>query len=80
MYAYYDSHFLVSIQLSGQKIQTSIERMFRIWKDRKVYNSQFLRELETLIEPTKAPAAPVVELPPPPDFKVCVCACVSIRV
>ena len=50
----------------GQKIQTSIERMFRIWKERRVYSNAFLKELEHLIEPAKA--TPVNE--PAPDFKV----------
>lgn len=50
----------------GQKIQTSIERMFRIWKDRRVYSNAFLKELELLIEPVRK--SQVNESLP--DFKV----------
>lgn len=50
----------------GQKIQTSVERMFRIWKDRRVYSNAFLKELELLIEPVRK--TQVNE--PLPDFKV----------
>ena len=42
----------------GQKIQTSVERMFRIWKDRRVYDNSFLKELEQLIEPARQSQAP----------------------
>lgn len=50
----------------GQKIQTSIERMFRIWKERRVYSNAFLKELELLIEPVRK--SQVNESLP--DFKV----------
>lgn len=50
----------------GQKIQTSVERMFRIWKERRVYSNAFLKELEMLIEPVRK--TQVNE--PLPDFKV----------
>lgn len=53
----------------GQKIQTSVERMFRIWKDRRVYDNSFLKELEQLIEPSRQSQAPVQ--PTGPSFKVC---------
>ena len=56
----------VVFPVRGQKIQTSIERMFRIWKERKVYSNAFLRELELLIEPAKK----VQANEPLPDFKV----------
>ena len=34
---------------SGQKIQSSVERMFRIWRERKVYDKVFVRQLELLL-------------------------------
>lgn len=34
---------------SGQKFQTSVERVLRIWKERKVYDGQFVKELQLLI-------------------------------
>ena len=39
----YDVFFLCS----GQKIQTSVERMIRIWKERKIFKNNFLSELTT---------------------------------
>ncbi len=42
----------------GQKIQTSVERMFRIWKERRVYDNSFLKELEQLIEPARQAQTP----------------------
>ena len=39
----------------GQKIQTSVERMLRIWKDRRLYDNAFLKELTSLIEPATKP-------------------------
>ena len=51
----------------GQKIQTSIERLFRIWKERHVYNTAFLKELEMLIEPVRKTQVNEAL----PDFKVC---------
>lgn len=52
--------------IRGQKIQTSIERMFRIWKERKVYSNAFLKELELLIEPVRKTQVNEAL----PDFKV----------
>ena len=34
---------------SGQKIQSSVERMFRIWRDRKVYDKVFVKRLDQLL-------------------------------
>lgn len=51
----------------GQKIQTSVERMFRIWKERRVYDNAFLKELELLIEPTRKAETPTKASP---SFKV----------
>lgn len=34
---------------SGQKIQSSVERMFRIWRDRKVYDKAFVKQLDQLL-------------------------------
>ena len=34
---------------SGQKIQSSVERMFRIWRDRKVYDKVFVKQLDQLL-------------------------------
>ena len=34
---------------SDQKIQSSVERMLRIWRDRKVYGKAFVRHLEQLL-------------------------------
>lgn len=39
----------LSVFCRGEKIHTSVQRMFRIWKERKVYDNGFLRELEQLI-------------------------------
>lgn len=39
----------LSVFFRGEKIHTSVQRMFRIWKERKVYDNGFLRELEQLI-------------------------------
>ena len=60
----------------GQKIQTSVERMFRIWKERRLYDNAFLKELNQLIEPSQKPevAGPVSE------FKVCACLCLCVCV
>ena len=52
----------------GQKIQTSVERMFRIWKERRVYDNTFLKELEQLIEPTRKPDVAATKAAP--SFKV----------
>ena len=52
----------------GQKIQTSVERMFRIWKERRVYDNTFLKELELLIEPTRKPEVAAAKAAP--SFKV----------
>ncbi len=41
--------------------------MFRIWKDRKVYDNTFVKELERLIEPEKVEGHKVAPLQP---FKV----------
>ena len=46
------------IVFRGQKIQTSVERMFRIWKERRVYDNSFLKELEQLIEPARQAQTP----------------------
>jgi hypothetical protein len=46
------------ILFRGQKIQTSVERMFRIWKERRVYDNSFLKELEQLIEPARQAQTP----------------------
>ena len=43
----FDVH--LSVFFRGEKIHTSVQRMFRIWKERKVYDNGFLRELEQLI-------------------------------
>ena len=37
------------LRFSGQKFQTSVERVLRIWKDRRVYENRFVKELELLI-------------------------------
>lgn len=55
--------------IRGQKIQTSVERMFRIWKERKVYSNAFLKELEMLIEPVRKTQVNEAL----PDFKVTLC-------
>ena len=34
---------------SGQKIQTSVERMIRIWKERKIFKHKFVTELISLL-------------------------------
>ena len=39
----------LSVFFRGEKIHTSVQRMFRIWKERKVYDNGFLHELEQLI-------------------------------
>lgn len=39
----------LSVFFRGEKIHTSVQRIFRIWKERKVYDNGFLRELEQLI-------------------------------
>ena len=38
-----------SLCSSGQKFQTSVERVLRIWKDRRVYENRFVKELQLLI-------------------------------
>lgn len=38
---------------SGQKIQSSVERMFRIWRDRKVYDKAFVKQLDQLLSGEK---------------------------
>eukprot|EP00731_Ephydatia_muelleri_P016564 Em0009g988a len=39
--------------VSGQKIQSSVERMLRIWRDRKVYDSAYIKELLQSIDTKK---------------------------
>ena len=45
------SHLTVgcAVLFSGQKIQSSVERMFRIWRDRKVYDKEFVKCLDQLL-------------------------------
>ena len=38
-----------SFTFSGLKIQTSVERIFRIWKERHIYDSSFLKQLQGAI-------------------------------
>ncbi len=45
-----------------------MERMLRIWKERKVYSNAFIKELEELIEPEKAKER--AEAPHQATFKV----------
>ena len=35
--------------ISGQKIQSSVERMLRIWRERKVYDKAFVKQLDQLL-------------------------------
>ena len=56
--------------LRGQKIQTSVERMFRIWKERRVYDNSYLKELEQLIEPSRKSQTSSSQ-PAASSFKVC---------
>ncbi|KAI6652265.1 Regulation of nuclear pre-mRNA domain-containing protein 2-like [Oopsacas minuta] len=64
-----------SLFASGQKIQTSIERIFKIWKERKVYDKRFIEELKKRI--TMGPHTVIIKLPSAenlpirdvPDFK-----------
>ena len=35
--------------ISGQKIQSSVERMLRIWRERKVYDKAFVKHLDQLL-------------------------------
>ena len=44
----------VCVCCSGQKIQSSVERMFRIWRERKVYDKIFVRRLDTLLSSGKS--------------------------
>jgi len=65
----YQSHCVV--QFRGQKIQTSVERMFRIWKERRLYDNAFLKELSLLIEPAAKPQVDTSVA----EFKVGVVSC-----
>jgi regulator of Ty1 transposition protein 103 len=70
-------------QICGQKIQSSVERMLRIWRERKVYDKAFVKQLDQLLsgsQPEEEEAAETAvsvttptPTPPPepvPDFKL----------
>ena len=58
----------LSLSQSGQKIQSSVERMIRIWRDRKVYDKSFLKQLEQLLIGSSDDGG----------GGVCVCVCVCV--
>ncbi|XP_065912784.1 regulation of nuclear pre-mRNA domain-containing protein 2-like isoform X2 [Dysidea avara] len=58
--------------ISGQKIQTSVERMIRIWKERKIFKHKFVTELISLLEPEKVEPEKKIKMPssPPKMFQL----------
>ena len=49
---------------SGQKIQSSVERMFRIWRERKVYDNDFVQLLDQLLSGAAQSEEGGLSLPP----------------
>ncbi len=52
----------------GQKIQTNVQRMMKIWKDRRVYTAEFIEQMAIILEPIKPQT--VAQDAKPTEFKV----------